>query len=132
MKNSLTTIRVRYGETDQMGVVHHGNYAQYFEMARIDWLSQFGISYGKMEEEGIMMPVREMKIKFRRPARFDDLLTVEASLREIPDVRIKFDYKIMDEEKNLLTTAYTELVFLDSKTRRPISCPEYILKKIKA
>src|SRR5690606_13426687 len=98
MKNCFTHIRVRYGETDQMGVVHHGKYAQYLEMGRIDWLDQFAISYAKMEKEGIIMPVREMNIKYLQPARFDDLIKVETSLREIPEVRIKFDYKIFDTQ----------------------------------
>lgn len=131
MKNCFTNIRVRYGETDQMGVVHHGKYAQYFEMGRIDWLDQFAISYAQMEREGIIMPVRQMNIKYLHPARFDDLITVETSLREIPDVRIKFDYKIFDQQNKLLTKATTELVFVNAATKKPISCPDYILEKIK-
>lgn len=131
MKNCFTNIRVRYGETDQMGVVHHGKYAQYFEMGRIDWLDQFAISYAQMEREGIIMPVRQMNIKYLHPARFDDLISVETSLREIPDVRIKFDYKIFDQQNKLLTKATTELVFVNAATKKPIPCPDYILEKIK-
>lgn len=129
MKSSQTSIRVRYAETDQMGVVHHGNYAQYLEIARIEWLEQFGISYKSMEEEGIMLPVYEMNFKYKRPAHFDEHLMVETNMEGKPDVKIIFQYKIY-RGKELLTTAKTVLVFMDSKTKKPIKCPNHILKAI--
>lgn len=131
MKTHQTYVKVRYAETDQMGVVHHANYALYLEMARIDWLSQLGISYKSMEQEGIMLPVYAMEFKFIKPATFDDILKIETSLKGIPGVRIEFFYSIFNPDKELITTASTVLVFMDSKTKRPIKCPEFILEKLK-
>ncbi len=128
---SETTLKVRYSETDQMGVVHHGNYAQYLELARIDWLSRLGISYKSMETNGIMLPVYALDFKFNKSAFFDDELTVKTSLRKIPTARIIFDYEIFNENHELLTTASSTLVFVDSETRKPISCPSYLIEIIK-
>ncbi len=113
-----------------MGVVYHGNYAQYLELARIEWLSKLGISYKKMEEEGVMLPVYNLNITFKKSAVFDDEIRVETSLREIPSARIIFDYKIYNKEEDLLTIASTELVFINMKTNRPMRCPSYILDKL--
>lgn len=131
MKTQQTYVKVRYSETDQMGVVHHGNYAQYLEIARLEWLAQFGISYKSMEEQGVMLPVYEMQFKFIKPAKFDDVLRIEAKLKKVPRVKIEFDYAIYNSENQLITTATTVLVFMDSLTKRPIRCPEYILDKLK-
>lgn len=132
MKNFFSSISVRYAETDQMGVVHHGNYAQYLELARIEWLEQFGLSYKKMEDDGIMLPVYEMHFKFSRPAKFGDTLVVETILREMPRAKITFDYTIRNQENELLTKASSVLVFMDANSKRPIKCPDYILEKLKA
>jgi len=132
MKSHSTHIRVRYAETDQMGVVHHGNYAQYLELARCDWLEQFGTSYKSMEESGVMLPVYEMNFKFKRPAKFDDILRVETTLIKMPDVKIEFNYKIYNQHQELLSTAYTVLVFVGINSRKPMKCPSYILEKLKA
>ncbi len=129
---SETILKVRYSETDQMGVVHHGNYAQYLELARIDWLSRLGISYKSMEENGIMLPVFTLDFKFTKSAFFDDELTVKTSLRKIPTARIIFDFEIFNENRESLTTASATLVFVDSKTRKPIPCPSYLIEKIKS
>ena len=130
MKTHYTYVKVRYAETDQMGVVHHGNYAQYLEMARIDWLGQFGVSYKQMEAEGIMLPVYSMQFKFIKPATFDDILKIETRLKKIPQVKIEFDYSITNQEQEIITTASTVLVFMDSITRRPIKCPDFLLEKL--
>ncbi len=130
MKSHNTFVKVRYAETDQMGVVHHGNYAEYLEIARLDWLSALGISYKSMEQEGIMLPVYELHFKFIKSAFFDDELRIETSLNKMPSVKIEFSYKVYNQDNQLLTTANTVLVFMDTKTRRPIRCPEYILKKL--
>ncbi|MEP6262043.1 MAG: thioesterase family protein [Gillisia sp.] len=129
MKTHYTYVKVRYAETDQMGVVHHGNYAQYLEMARIDWLGQFAISYKKMEAEGIMLPVYSMQFKFIKPATFDDILKIETRLKKIPQVKIEFDYTIFNGEHEIITTASTVLVFMDAVSRKPIKCPDFILEK---
>ncbi|GAA0719281.1 thioesterase family protein [Aquimarina litoralis] len=127
---SETLLKVRYSETDQMGVVHHGNYAQYLELARIDWLSRLGISYKNMEENGVMLPVFTLNFKFKKSAFFDDELTVKTFLKKIPTARIVFDYEIYNQNQDLLTIASSTLVFVDTKTRKPILCPPYLLEII--
>lgn len=130
MKSHFTYVKVRYAETDQMGVVYHGNYAQYLEIARIDWLQALGISYKKMEEEGVMLPVYELKLQFRKSARFDDELKIKTFLVEKPGVRIRFKYDIYNQEEELLTQAETTLVFMDIEKNRPMRCPDYVLEKL--
>ena len=127
-----TKVRVRYGETDQMGVVYHGNYAQYFEIARIEWLEQLGFSYKKMEEQGVMLPVVSLNTEFKKPAMFDDILTIKTRLQRSPSVKIEFDYELFNQKGELLTTGGTVLVFVSSESRRPIKCPEDMLKKIES
>jgi acyl-CoA thioester hydrolase len=131
MKSHESYVKVRYAETDQMGVVYHGNYAQYLEIARLDWLTALDISYKTMEQEGVMLPVFEMNIKFLKPAIFEDELKIEVRLKELPSVKITFEYLIYNQNKELLTQAYTTLVFMDSKTKKPIRCPQYIIGKLK-
>ncbi len=131
MKRHHSFVKVRYAETDQMGVVHHGNYAEYLEVARLDWLDQLGVSYKSLEKEGVMLPVYELNTKFIKPAYFDDVLRIETQLKELPRVKIEFSYEVFNQHDELITTAYTILVFMDSETKRPIRCPEYILNKIK-
>ncbi|GAA3517633.1 thioesterase family protein [Aquimarina addita] len=128
---SKTLLKVRYAETDQMGVVHHGNYAQYLELARIDWLSKLGVSYKSMEENGIMLPVFKIDFKFMKSAYFDDELTITTTLRKNPTVRIVFDFEIHNENQELLTIASSTLVFVDMTTRKPILCPSYLIEIIK-
>ena len=130
MKSHSTNVKVRYAETDQMGVVYHGNYAQYLEIARIAWLQTLGISYKKMEEEGVMLPVYELKLKFLKSARFDDELRIETFLKEKPGVRIAFSYQIFNQNKELLTEAETTLIFIDIARNKPIKCPPDLLRKL--
>ncbi|SHI94906.1 acyl-CoA thioesterase [Pseudozobellia thermophila] len=130
MNFNKISFRVRYGETDQMGVVYHGNYAQYLEIGRVEWLRSLGISYKEMEENGIILPVISLNIHFKKSAVYDDLITVETKLKKKPGVKIEFDYTIYNEKKEVLVLANTVLAFLDSKTKRPIKCPDYILEKI--
>lgn len=123
-------VRVRYAETDQMGVVYHGNYAQYFEMGRVEWLRNLGLSYSFMEKNGVMLPVVSLTINYKKPARYDDLLTVRTIFKKQESVRIEFDYEIFSEKGELLTTGNSVLVFVDMKTGRPILPPDYVLEKI--
>lgn len=125
------SFRIRYAETDQMGVVYHGNYAQYLEMGRVEWLRSLGYSYKSMEESGVMLPVISLQVKFKKPAVYDDLITVETRLKKMPSVRIEFDFIIYNESKEVLVEATTVLVFMDMKTKKPIKCPDYLLNKIK-
>ncbi|SDL45529.1 acyl-CoA thioesterase [Kriegella aquimaris] len=125
------SFRVRYGETDQMGVVYHGNYPQYLEMGRVEWLRSLGISYREMEKSGVMLPVISLCVNYKKSALYDDLITVKTQLKKIPLVKIEFDYEISNEAGEILATANTVLAFIDMKTNRPIKCPDYILEKIK-
>jgi acyl-CoA thioester hydrolase len=131
MKQHEINVRVRYSETDQMGVVYHGNYAQYFEMGRVEWLRNIGISYRWMEENGIMLPVVSLNINYKKPARYDDLLIVKTIFKKQESVKIEFDYEIRNEKDELLTIANSTLVFVDMKTGRPVLPPEYILELLK-
>lgn len=130
MKNSVTNLRVRYSETDQMGIVYYGNYAQYLEQGRTDWLRSLGFTYKYMEEHQVMLPVINLNIDYKLPAKYDDLLTIKTSLLEIPSVKIKFYYEIKNQNDELLATATTSLVFLDSITRKLIKAPSYLLEKL--
>ncbi|MDT7830645.1 thioesterase family protein [Pricia sp. S334] len=132
MNFNKISFRVRYAETDQMGVVYHGNYAQYLELARVEWLRGFGISYKSMEESGIMLPVVSLSINFKKSAYYDDLITVETRLKKPPLVKIEFDYTIYNEKDEILAEANTVLAFLDKETKRPIKCPDYVLEKIES
>ena len=131
MHKNETKIRVRYGETDQMGVVYHANYASYFEVGRTEWLRQYGITYKSMEDDGIMLPVISLEIKYKNSARYDDLLTIKTSIKNIPKARIEFDYELVNEKGDLLAIGNTVLVFIDMKRNRPTRCPEYLLEKLK-
>ena len=119
-------VRVRYAETDQMGVVYHGNYAQYFEMGRVEWLRNLGLSYSVMEKQGVMLPVVSLTINYKKPARYDDLLTVRTIFKKQESVKIEFDYEIYNEAGQLLTIGNSVLVFVDMKTGRPVVPPSYV------
>ena len=130
MKIHEFSVRVRYSETDQMGVVYHGNYAQYFEMGRVEWLRNMGVSYKWMEESGIMLPVVSLNMNYKKPARYDDLITVKTIFKSQSSVKIEFDYEIYNEKGELLTIANSILVFVDMKTGRPTVPPAYINEKL--
>lgn len=120
-----TNIRVRYAETDQMDVVYYGNYAQYFEVGRVESIRQLGFSYKEMEHSGVMMPVVEMQVKYLRPAHYDDLLTIKTSLRELPTGhKIEFHQEVYNEQGKLLTAGKVVLYFLDMKTKAKTTMPE--------
>lgn len=130
MQQHKINIRVRYAETDQMGVVYHGNYAQYFEMGRVEWLRNKGVSYKELEKTGIMLPVVSLSMNYRKPAVYDDELTVTTKLKYLGGVKIEFDYEITNQQGDLLTTAHTVLVFVDMETKRPVAVPDYLEKLI--
>lgn len=125
-------IRVRYGETDKMGYVYYGNYATYFEVARVETLRSLGISYKKIEDDGVMLPVLEFKIKYFKPAFYDDELTIKTRITSLPGVRIHFEYETYNGDKVLLNKAETTLVFVDIKTGKPCNIPEDLLPYFKA
>ena len=128
MYSSETTVRVRYAETDQMGYVYYGNYAMYYEVGRVESLRQLGLTYKALEEMGIMMPVLENHSRYKAPARYDELLTVKTTIKEIPGVRITFYYEIFNENKKLVNEGQTQLVFIDMRSNRPRKAPEAMLK----
>jgi acyl-CoA thioester hydrolase len=125
-----TEIRVRYGETDQMGVVYHANYAVYFEVGRTEWLREFGLTYKGMEEEGVMLPVISLSINYKNSARYDDVLKVKTRLKKMPTATIEFEYELEKKSGELLATGSTILAFIDMKRHRPTRCPKYLLDKL--
>ncbi|PKA81907.1 acyl-CoA thioester hydrolase [Ulvibacter sp. MAR_2010_11] len=130
MKKNLTKLRVRYGETDQMGIVYYGNYAQFLEQGRTEWLRELGFSYKWMEENNIHLPVVNLNIDYKAPAYYDDILLITTKLRKIPTFKIEFDYEIHNAADQLLITASTTLVFVNSATKKLQKAPDYLLKKL--
>ena len=129
MKNFSIKIKVRYCETDQMGLVHHGSYINYFEEARISWISNLGFSYSKMEKSGIILPVSKLNVSYLRPAYFDDELVVNVELAELPTSRLIFNYTIKNKDE-VVVTGTTVLAFLNKETKKPVRCPDYMLEKV--
>ena len=124
-------MRVRYAETDQMAYVYYGNYAAYFEVGRVECLRELGFSYKKLEEEGVLLPVMDFNINYKRPALYDDLLTIKTTIPEMPGARIKFNYETYNEKGELLNEAQTTLVFVNRSTGRPIKAPEGLMKAMR-
>lgn len=124
MYRAETKIRVRYGETDQMGVVYYGVYAMYYEVGRVESLRQLGLSYKQLEETGIMLPVLENFSRYWAPARYDDELTVVTTIKEKPGIRIRFDYEIFNQLGAKLNEGHTLLVFVSKETGKPTRPPE--------
>ena len=129
MKNFSIKIKVRYCETDQMGLVHHGSYINYFEEARISWISNLGFSYSEMEKSGIILPVSKLNVSYLRPAYFEDDLVVNVELAELPTSRLIFNYTIKNKDE-VVITGTTVLAFLNKETKKPVRCPDYILEKV--
>lgn len=125
-----TKIRVRYSETDQMGYVYYGNYACYYEIGRVETIRSLGINYAEMEKNGIFMPVISLNSKYIKPAFYDQEITIKTIINQLPNVRIHFDYELINEAGDLINTGSTDLVFIDAKTNRPCKAPGYILKKV--
>jgi acyl-CoA thioester hydrolase len=130
MLTSEIKLRVRYSETDKMGYCYYGVYAQYFEVGRTNLLRQFGLTYRQIEENGIMLPVLSLNVKYIKPAYYDDELTIKTTIHKMPSARIEFSYEIYNEQNELLTIADTTLVFIDSETRKPIKAPKSFLEKL--
>lgn len=125
----VNQVRVRYNDTDRMSFVYHGNYAMYFEVSRLEMLRARGLTYKKMEEEGgVMLPVSDLHIKYIHPAFYDDVLDVEVTLLEKPSVRVRFGYRVTNQDGVLICTGEVVLACVDAKTRRPTRAPEYFLK----
>jgi len=113
-----------------MGIVYHGNYAQFFEIGRTEWLRSIGITYKNMENKGIMLPVISLTCNFKKSALYDDDLTITTTLLKTPSVRIEFEYEITNQKNELICTGNSTLVFVNKDTRKPTRCPNYILEKL--
>jgi len=120
----ISTLRVRYGETDQMGYCYYGNYAQYFEVGRVEAMRKVGMSYKSLEEKGVMLPVSEFKVNYKFPAKYDDLLSITTKIVSLKGARIVFHYIIHNENEQLISEAETTLVFVSKETMRPIAPPK--------
>lgn len=126
-----TNIRVRYGETDQMGYMYYGNYAQYYEVGRVEMLRSLGMTYRAMEESGIMMPVLDLRCKYLKPALYDEEITVKVILEKLPGVKIHFKYELFNEQKILINEGETTLAFINIKRNRPCLPPLDFQNKLK-
>jgi len=131
MFTAETQIRVRYAETDQMGYVYYGNYAMYFEVARVEAMRSSGFSYKGMEDEGVMMPVLESNIRYLKPGKYDELLTIKTRIPALPGVRIRFEYEVFNEANELITEGWTTLTFLNKDSHRPTRPPHNLLALLK-
>lgn len=128
-----TNIRVHYALTDQMGVVYHGHYAQFYEIGRTESLRSLGITYKSIEELGVIMPVVEIHTKFYRPAKYDDLITVTTTVKEMPiQHKIIFNGEIHNEQNELLNMGTVTLYFMDAKTMKRCDMPKAIKEKVKS
>ncbi len=128
MKSFETKIRVEYHHTDQMGIVHHSNYVKFFEVARTEWLRAMGLTYAEMERRGVMMPIVEVNVKYRQPAYYDELISVTASVDELPMARMVFKYEIRGMDGRDIATGSTTLGFIDKETRRPQRAPKWLME----
>jgi acyl-CoA thioester hydrolase len=124
---ATTEYRVRYADTDQMGVIYYGNYARLYEIGRTEMIREAGLPYNELEKRGIMMPVYSVESKFRDVIRYDELVTIETTVRELPSARMTFHTRIFNEAGDLVHEATVVLVFMDMKTRRPVRAPGILL-----
>ena len=120
-------IRVRYKETDAMGVVHHSNYVNYYEVVRTEMLREFGLTYKELESSGVMLPIHEVKMNCYAPAYYDDLLTVKMTIKQMPNVRMTIDHEIFNEQGVLINTGRVVLVFMNAATRKACRAPKMFL-----
>lgn len=130
MRTHELQVRVRYSETDQMGVVYHGNYLPYFEIGRVEWLRDKGISYKELELRGIALPIASVTLNYKKPARYDDLLTIRTMFKSQEGVKLEFECEILNGKGDLLTTALFLLIFVSVETGRPVPPPDYIAEML--
>lgn len=131
MFEHTTKVRVRYGETDQMGYMYYGNYAEFYEVGRVEMLRSQGMTYRSMEESGIMMPVLEMKCKYLKPARYDEEISIRVIMDKMPGVKIHFRYELFNENQELIHQGETLLAFINMKTNRPCLPSQEFIDKMK-
>ncbi len=124
MLTHTETIRVRYGETDQMGYVYYGNYALYYEVARVELLRKYGINYAELEKSGVGLPVADFHIRYLKPAKYDDLIEVKVTITKMPTGKITFHYETFNDQAAIINTGTVTLVFVSLKTGKPVRCPQ--------
>ena len=124
MIEDTTEIRIRYGETDRMGYVYYGNYPLFYEVGRTELMRKLGFPYKKLEDMGVMLPVKSLEVNYISPSYYDDLIRIKTTLSLLKGVKVEFLYELSDQEGNVLNKGKTTLVFVDSKTRKPIRIPE--------
>lgn len=123
--------RIRYSETDKMGFCYYGNYAQFFEMGRVETLREIGVTYASMEDQGILLPVIDFTVKYFKPALYDEVITIKTTLVDEPLIKIEFDYEIFNTKNERINKANTVLVFTDAATKKPVKAPEELIQKIR-
>ena len=123
-------IRVRYGETDKMGYLYYGNYAEYYEVGRVETIRTLGLSYKELEDSGISMPVLDLQSTFVKPAHYDDVLTVKTTITAMPMVRCMFSYEITNQKDETINFGKTTLFFFDMKRRKPCRAPWELTEKL--
>jgi len=128
MIKTETTLRVRYGETDQMGFVYYGVYAQYYEVGRVEAMRSLGFSYREMEESGVLMPVINLTVNYKKPAKYDDEVRIVTTVKEMPGVRITFHYECYNQHNELLNTGSVTLVFIDKVKNKPMQPPVWFME----
>ena len=126
-----TKIRVRYGETDQMSFVYYGVYAQYYEVGRVELLRSLGLTYKELEEMGFALPVVNLNINYKKPAYYDDELTIRTTIKELPSAKITFYYEMLNANNELLNIGEVVLVFVNKETGKPCFAPEMVINKFK-
>ena len=131
MYSHKTNIRVRYGETDKMGFVYYGIYAQYYEVGRVELLRSLGISYKSLEDSGYELPVVSFKINYKRPAFYDDEIIIKTSISETPSSKITFDYECFNLDGTLINNGQVVLVFVNRDTKKPCKPPQVIIDNLK-
>lgn len=131
MFQSIHKLRVRYAETDRMGYSYYGNYAEYFEVARVEALRELDLSYKEIEDSGIILPVRDFSVRYFKPAYYDDEITIETCIPEMPNTRLKFDYIAKNQKGEVICKGSTTLVFVDNNTKRPMAAPAYFIDRLK-
>ena len=127
-----TQIRVRYGETDQMGYLYYGHYAQYYEVGRVETIRSLGLSYKELEDvHGIWLPVVHLDMRFVRPAHYDDLLTVHTEIRSLPNDHIVFHVEIRNARQKIINVGRVRLCFFDANSKKVVSAPEFLLAQLR-
>lgn len=127
MIKTETTLRVRYAETDQMGYVYYGNYAQYYEVGRVEAMRSLGFSYKEMEERGILMPVINLNVNYKKPALYDDEVRIVTMVKTLPNVRITFEYECYNQLDELINTGSVTLVFIDKLKNKLMMPPDWFM-----